>query len=413
MRVACLFAPLLVLSLNGTAAADEDSQRPYSLFQIVEMAEEANPSMAVFQARIAAARGALAASRAYPNPDAGVELGKGKATEQTGASYESERAFSLSQTLEWPGKRRSGARAAIAGVDVAAWEFQDFHLELVARVQEAFFDLVRAQQTRTVTRQNVTTAETLVQSAQLRVESGEAPALEQIRAEVELLKVTNELKRAENRVAVTRAVLNSLVGNRLARDFAIAEQPLGPLQSYSLSNLLENALARHPVILAREKALEAAEYALSRERQARFPDVTLGGAYTDELDKRSYAIGLSIPFPLLYQRQGEIAQARAEHDQAWAELAQARLDLGQRITQEYENYQIAVEQLRIFDQGLLKQAEEALRVAQFSYQQGESDLIELLDSQRVFRATVVEYYQAQFELQTARARLERMTGGLP
>jgi outer membrane protein TolC len=48
-----------------------------------------------------------------------------------------------------------------------------------------------------------------------------------------------------------------------------------------------------------------------------------------------------------------------------------------------------------------------------SYQQGESDLLNLLDAQRVQRATLIEYHEAQFELQAALARLEQVTGGLP
>lgn len=87
--------------------------------------------------------------------------------------------------------------------------------------------------------------------------------------------------------------------------------------------------------------------------------------------------------------------------------------MARRIIEEYQNYRIALDQLKVFEEGLLKEADEARRIAQFSYQQGESDLLNLLDAQRVERTTLIEYHEAQFELQVALARLEQATGGLP
>jgi cobalt-zinc-cadmium efflux system outer membrane protein len=64
----------------------------------------------------------------------------------------------------------------------------------------------------------------------------------------------------------------------------------------------------------------------------------------------------------------------------------------------------------VFKSGLLKQAEEALRIAQISFIQGASGLLDLLDAQRVQRATLQEYYAALYDLSVAEAELERVTG---
>jgi cobalt-zinc-cadmium efflux system outer membrane protein len=230
---------------------------------------------------------------------------------------------------------------------------------------------------------------------------------------VEFLKVTKDSRRAENRVAIAKAALNNLSGGVLGTRYEVAGELSGPEKSYELAPLLDRALTRHPRILRQQKTLEGAGYALSRERQSRMPDLTIRGSTSEEIDKRSYAIGLSVPFPLFYQRQGEIATARAERTRAQAELEQTRAELMRLITQEHQNYRIAADQIKVFEEGLLKQADEALRIAQLSYQQGESDLLDLLDAQRVQRTTLIEYHEAQFELQAALARLEQVTGGLP
>jgi len=66
----------------------------------------------------------------------------------------------------------------------------------------------------------------------------------------------------------------------------------------------------------------------------------------------------------------------------------------------------------VLEKGLLKQAEEALRIAKFSFQQGAASLLEVLDAQRVQRQVLFDYAQARFELSVALSRLERAVGGV-
>lgn len=392
---------------------EEQKVKHHTLQEILAIAEEKNPSVAIFQANIDAARGILTSARAYPNPDLEAEIGKGKALEEPGSALGREYSLGLSQPFEWPGKRIYRRKGAEADFAVAHSELEDFQLELTAQAKEAFFNVLLSERILEVSRKNVETVEAVVNSVKLRVDSGEAPELEMIKARVELLKVTKDLKRAKNRVAIAKAALNSLLGGALEEDYEIQGEFLAPEKHLESALLVDTALTRHPLILRQKKAFEAADYTLLRERQARIPDLILKGSISDEIDKRSYTLGLSVSFPLFYQQQGEIAVAQAGKARAQAELEQTRVELTKLIIQEYQNYQIALDQLDVFEEGLIKQAEEALRIARFSYEQGESDLLDLLDAQRVQRSTLGEYYEAQFELQAALARLERVTGGLP
>jgi cobalt-zinc-cadmium efflux system outer membrane protein len=72
----------------------------------------------------------------------------------------------------------------------------------------------------------------------------------------------------------------------------------------------------------------------------------------------------------------------------------------------------ATQQIDVFEKGLLKQAEEALRIARISFQQGAAGLLDLIDAQRVYRQMLLEYAEARAAFSIARARLERWTGEL-
>jgi cobalt-zinc-cadmium efflux system outer membrane protein len=405
----------VALLATGTPAAGAEGggAKIYTLSDIVSLAEAKNPSLAVFQANIEAARGALTAARAFPNPEVGVDIGRARPRDTPDAGYEREWSGEVSQALEWPGTRRSSRRAAAAQVEVARSESDDFRLDLVARVKEAFFQVLVAQRALTVANRNLETTGRLVESTALRVEAGEAPELDLIKAKVEQLNVAKDTRRAESRVALAKSELNALLGGALAEPFDLEGDTTGRPSSYELAPLIERALERHPRIRRQEQAVEAARATLDRERQARIPDLTVRGGASEELDKRSSSIGLALSVPLFSQRQGEIAAARSDQARAEADLLNAHLDVTRMITQEYEHYRAAIDQLEVFEAGLLQQAEDALQIAQFSYEQGELDLLNLLDAQRVQRVTLLEYYEVQLAVHTALARLERVTGGLP
>ncbi len=150
---------------------------------------------------------------------------------------------------------------------------------------------------------------------------------------------------------------------------------------------------------------------LAHERESRVPNVTVNGSYWREIGREAFSAGLSVPTPLWYQRQGEITEAFGAMRQQEAEWLRARNELVRAVTQHYQDAKTAAEQIEVFERGLLKQAQEALRIAQFSFQQGTASLLEVLDAQRVYRQTQLEYAQARYELSVARAKLERSVGG--
>ena len=123
--------------------------------------------------------------------------------------------------------------------------------------------------------------------------------------------------------------------------------------------------------------------------------------------------GLSVALPIWYRRQGEIGTAMGMHREAQAERDRMQQELEQTITQHFQEMQTAQAQMRVFEQGLLHQAKEALDIAQFSFRHGATSLLEVIDAQRVYRQTLLEYAQAQADHSIALARLERAVGELP
>ncbi len=403
-------ACVIALAAPASGETPAPTTTPFTLETILNLAEQQNPSLAAFLANVEASQGEAVTARAYPNPTTTLTGGRaethGGSPERSGNEYHA----TLVQPLEWPFKRASRIQAAQSRVETARLDTEGFKLFLQAEVKGAFYRVLLAGQQVELAVRNLDTVQELHRSVKVRVETGEAPAFELVKADVELLKAQNEVNRGHSQVELARASLNALLGNRLPRSFRIAGQFVSSKELAALEGLIERALETHPTISRQRQEVARWRYQLSFERQARVPDVGVGGLYARELDKQAVGVVLAVPLPLWDRRQGQIATAMAEGRRAEAELARSRAELTRAIAQEYQNYRIATQQLAVFETGLLKQAEEALRIARTSFLHGEAGLLDLLDAQRVQRATFQDYYAALYDLSVAEAQLQRVTG---
>jgi len=110
-RLYILALPLLVVIFFPRYAATEDI-RSYTLSDLMNIAVQSNPSVAVFKANLAAARGVVMSAGAYPNPE--LEFRRGKGEPLDGSESGNEYSISIGQPIEWSGKRSFRKRLGIS-----------------------------------------------------------------------------------------------------------------------------------------------------------------------------------------------------------------------------------------------------------------------------------------------------------
>jgi len=410
--LACGLCPPAYGQVSAGPAKVEAGGTRYTLAEMLDLASVRNPSLAAYLANIDSVKGETLIARAYPNPTVMFQAGRGEprgsevGSVAAGAEYQG----TVLQPLEWPLKRQSRIQAAGARLEAARLDADGFRLFLRAATKDAFYRIVLMAKQVELAERSVNAVKELRRSVDVRVRTGEGAAFELVKADVELLKAEKEVNRARNQVNLARASLNAILGNTLPALFSLIGEFERPHALVDLPILIDQALVRHPAINRQRREVERWQHQLNFERQARVPDVGVGGMMIREIDKDGMGLILSMPFPVWDRRAGWIASAIAEGRRAEAQLERARTELTRSITQEYQNYRIAQDQLAVFERGLLKQSEEAVRIAQISFRQGASGLLDLLDAQRVHRATLQEYYGALFDLSAAHAQLEQVTG---
>jgi cobalt-zinc-cadmium efflux system outer membrane protein len=419
LAIVSLAAGLSVVTVCSSSHAAGESRGLYTMENIVQLALEYNPTMTGAQGFIDQQRGHQTAAGAYPNPSVTGNAGHGEIRDAGRADIQdlltrqslTEYNMTIGQPMEWPAMRAARQRAADAGVATANAGFEEVRLNLIAQVKVAFYDLLLAQQNASLARQNLDIVEGVAKIVKARVKSGEAPQFESIKAEVEALKARQLVVRADNSVRINRVVVDTLTGGTLGLSYAVegdfAEMP----KQIQIDTLMTRMLTQHPTLQRLLQSVQQSEWKVEFERQARVPTVTVNGSYWREIGREAVQGGLTIPTPIWYRRQGEIASALGSKRREEAELLRSRNELVRAIHQHYQETRTTAELIEVFDKGLLKQAQEALRLAQFSFQQGASSLLEVFDAQRVQRQILTDYAQARYELSVSLARLERAVGG--
>lgn len=408
-----LFACAGTLTMAKTvASATDDGPRQFSMGEIITLALERNPAMAGAEGYIRQSRGQQVAAGAYLNPSISGTAGRGSIRDPSNGVKITERTVTVEQPLEWSGKRRARQQVAEAGVAGASAAMDETRLNLIADAKVAFYHVLFAQRDVELAGQNLAMVEDVLRTVKARVAAGDATPFETMKATVEAQKAKKETARAQNALVVVRAKLDMVTAGTLGRQFSIQGDFESLQQGLDLDGLAARAMERHPTLRRLSKLVEQAEFSATLEKESRIPNVTVQGSYHREAGDESVTAGLSVPLPLWYRRQGEIEAALGARHRAEAERVRVQNDLAQAITQHVQDVRTAQEQLQVFEAGLLKQAEQTLRVARVSFQQGAASLLDVLDSQRVYRQTVLEYVQARADLSIALARLERAIGGI-
>jgi cobalt-zinc-cadmium efflux system outer membrane protein len=400
-----------VLPRAPMAQLAADAER-LTLADALALAERNNAALQAALRRQDTALAGVVTARQRPNPD--VEALVGPVHPRPGMGNAGTLAIlGFTQPLEYAELRAARARGAEAGVDAAEAVARTVRRALHARVSRLFFEvMLRGEQVR-LADEEVATLQQIRDRILLRVQVGESPKLDLIRADTELLNAQRRREAAVVRVIQASDGLAALIGLApLAPGRAIQpEGVLPPLPALeSLAALRERALKLNPEIAQAEAERRRAQARLGLEEQLRRPQFSLRAAYEHNPEANIWRIGVSVPLPLFHRREGQIAEARADLSVAEALGESRRQTLRAELEFAYSAFVIAHRQVEAFEGGLLEQAEQALRVAEAAFRFGERGIIEFLDAQRTLRAVRFDYVNALYDARFALLEIERLLG---
>jgi cobalt-zinc-cadmium efflux system outer membrane protein len=400
----------LAMAAGGAAAAEASAAPPrLTLRQVFDLAVAHSPDRAVLAARRAEAEAERRRADAYPNPELEVGAGWAGGRAADGESLAT-LAVEFSQPIEWPAARQARAAAAAAGVNAAAWDAALNRSALAAAVREAFGTVLLRRRMLALAREDAANAAEIEAVVSRRVEGGEAAELDRIKARLERLKADRAVGAEAGRLAAARTVLAALCGDGLPAEYELADGWPGDPEPAEPDREPAAALADHPALRLQEAVRSRREQELRLAGAARRPALAAGFMAAREYDANSVGGFLRLELPAWDRNAGGIAAAAARRDEADALLAKLRREIRRDVELAVEALARAREQRAAFEGGLRQAADEAYRIETLRYREGEVDFLHLLDTRRTARQVEVEYLFSQYDVQIARAGLDRALG---
>ncbi len=350
------------------------------------------------------------AVRLWPDPVVSLSAGHGRAADALGGGG-AETAVSVSQTIPWPAAFRAGVRAGDAAALAYEANADALRWELAAAARQAFARLVAARDVAAIARAAEEDARSLRDLVTRRADLGETREADRIKATVEWLRQQRALASAEREAASAEAVLRMLAVQPLPRPLAVIAPPVPSAVPAPRPDLAAGELiAANPRVRAAHAEAERQRALRDEAAAGRVPALDLGVFRNGEIDKASAGVSVGFRVPLWNANRGEIARAAAAAALAGAEEARLRLDLAADLETRLKDVQVAAGQVVLLQADILPSARRSVDLARFSYEEGETSLLDLLDAQRTLRDAQRELADARLALALALADAQRIAG---
>lgn len=302
-------------------------------------------------------------------------------------------------TWERGNKRALRTRAAEDALQALQADAEQVRLAQQQQAQDAFWELLAAQERLTEITAIGDDARSLAGIAERRLRAGDLSEQDALRIRVESDRALADVRSA--RLDVQRAALalhqltrlgdESAAGATLRAegDWPTADALLAVDAGGASWSLLAD---RQPEVRAARSRATAAQAALDGALALKKTDVTWGASFDHYpgTSNRLLELRLSIPLQVGYAHEGEIGRAQAELAQAQESLTQAQLRAQGNVQRMALELGAVAARARDYDGLVLPRARQAEDRAQLAYERGALPLSDLLDARRTLRAVVLE-----------------------
>lgn len=400
-RVAVCVA--LVLAAGNAAA---QPQLTVTLDRALQLANTQHPLLSAGAAGVEAAVAGITTARAYPNPQ--FSFLAGFQNLPPGNPRNGVPAYLVDQPLELGRLRPSRIQLAERGRESSEFFLEEVRLGVLSHVRRTFYQVLRRLGEIAIANENVRLVEDLRNRIAVRVQVGEVGRLELVRAEAEVASARTLAISAQLQQVTSLAQFRAAVGGALEPNVEVRGDPDQQVELPPIEELRQQAITNHPALALARAEVSRAEARLAYETALRRPQPMVRSEV--DLTNPSYRVGFGLPLPLWNRREGPIAEAAAGTRQAAATAEARQIEILEALEGAYEQYVVANQQVALFEQGLMREAEEALRAAEVAYQLGERGILEVLDAQRLLRTVRLNFLTAQYDRQAALVDLDELRG---
>ncbi|HZP33668.1 MAG TPA: TolC family protein [Candidatus Acidoferrales bacterium] len=392
-----------------------DAGNPTALNVLIEEAKKNDPAIRVADTAARAATFAAPQMSSRPDPQFTLQqLSVGSPRPFAGYTN-SDFAYlglGISQQFPYPGKLKLRREVADRDADTAKAHADVVVQDEIETLKTTYFHLAYLQQTLGILQQNAALLEQIEQQAAAHYSSGRGNQRDVLKAQLERTKILREISMHHQLVGEDQAVLKRILHRSQDSPDIVPEPLAASFLRYTANELLDKVRGQNPNVHEDAAMVQHNQAAVELAQKEFRPDFEVSYMYenTDRKFRDYYMLSLSVNFPRRKPRRAALAQAQLNVERAQQERDSETQAALAEVQRQYTIVKTSEEQLLIYRDGLLPQAQATVQAGLTAYQSNRADFESVFSSYADVLNLNLEYQQTLLDHETALADIERLTG---
>jgi outer membrane protein len=423
-------------------AASIDPGHPYTLAELIDIAEQNNPRTRILWERAKQQAEVLGIEKsAYFPVLAGLAAFGDTRTIIPFPKPLAPRGYS---TVELPvvqpeitlqylifdfGKREGRVDEAAAQKIAAGANFIAANQQVAFRTAAAYYGLLTAQERLEAAKETLKTAQTTQDAAEDRMNNGRATMPDVLNARAETAQSLFDLESADGDEKIARVALTEAVGADPSPNILIDGQkntPLPQALTLSIDSLIDRAIADRPDLQAQAAEIRATNDLIRQAKSAYLPQIglTASAAQTSiwptadfgtfgNASEPTWSVALGVEWRLWDggARKNAVAIAQSKRREAQDEMTELRDEATREVWTAYISFRTAMRKEQAAE-ALLDSASTSYSASLDAYQYGVKNLVDVLTAEKQLAQARLSGVSARSQLFLEAVDLEFVTGNL-
>ena len=405
------------LILTTTSCFGITETKKISLEQAILSALSTNPQMKMAILDVEKSKNDIKTADKLQNPTVGTFQNMGRAGEgdpqQIGVEY-------IVELLK-RGKRKEVAKTKSQSM-YDNQKFQEYNL--VFEVKKAYFDLLLKKSNLKILAEQKNISKEILDSTIKQEQKGKVPKTDVVQAKIAYNRTVMYYNIANSEVISSRNRFNSVM-NTSNIEYDTQEEYLNgqfeelltlkPTENFlNFENIKNYTLSNRYDLLSAQEEVKSAQSKLKVAKSQLIPDIELIGGYSyftkgvsdnGRFQSGAFAGVNLVNTPLVYRYKPEINNAKLDIQKAQLKYEDLQIDVTRSISDAWEKYTVAKDNLNFYNTELLANSKELLQASIQSLDKKEIDMTDFLVSKKLYLEMMLSYHVALSEYYTSYAEL--------
>jgi len=393
-------------------AQESNNKIQLSLKAAIDTALTNNPEVIASLKEIEATEGQILQAGRLENAELSLEVNEIPSGFDFGDTGELD--LNFNQPIEFFGKRSTRVEFAEYQKRRAELNYERVKKLIASQVKKVYYSGLLLSQLVESIQSNINLLNDFLAQVTDRYRAGTSSYLDVIRAKVEILRLKNDLFDAMRNYQQVKGQLKILLGKDNGTEYELTDVLYYQSQNINGDTVINFYSSQSNFLRITEIQVEQNKSLLSLAEKNSLPDFNFGLAFQNRQPipgngfDQFLGLNVGVSLPMFYSSgvEGDIQEAEANLSISDIRLQYAKARVSQSIRTAFNNLSFAEEQLILFDTSILSEVEEEMRAGITAYQNGQVDMLNLLDIYRTYRATKIEYSRTVYNTLLALTELE-------